>query len=178
MAPSRRRVELVAPDPAWTGMADRHGAVLGSLLGDNLISLHHIGSTAIPGILAKPVIDLLPVVHELARVDGARPALVAAGFQWRGENGIAGRRFCLLEDPASGLRLVHVHIFVAGSAEIDRHLAFRDYLRAHPGEAADYQAQKQTAARLHPEDPLAYNDAKSDWIKACEQRALAWRRGG
>ncbi|MBX3480651.1 MAG: GrpB family protein [Caulobacter sp.] len=176
MTGPRRRVELVAPDPAWGDRAAAEAALLADILGDNLIVVHHIGSTAIPGIEAKPVIDLLPVVRDLGRVDRLEPALVGAGFQWRGENGIAGRRFCLKEDPASGRRLAHIHIFAGGSPEIERHLAFRDYLRAHPAEAVDYQTIKQQAARLHPDDPLAYNDAKNDWIKACEQRALSWRR--
>jgi len=81
----------------------------------------------------------------------------------------------VLSDSTTGQRLVHLHIFEHGSAEIDRLLAFRDYLRAHPNEASAYEAEKRRAAGLHPDDSLAYNDAKSDWIKACELRALAWR---
>jgi GrpB-like predicted nucleotidyltransferase (UPF0157 family) len=69
-----------------------------------------------------------------------------------------------------------LHAFQRDAAEIARHLAFRDYLRAHAQEARAYEREKERAASLHPDDVLAYNDAKSPWIKACERRALAWWR--
>ncbi|HEY2660606.1 MAG TPA: GrpB family protein [Caulobacteraceae bacterium] len=173
-ASERIAVELLAHDPAWAQLADHEARRSAALLGDNLLVTHHIGSTAISSIRAKPIIDLIPVVRDLSALDAQEMEVRALGYDWRGEFGLPGRRFCVLNDPASGRRLVHVHAYQDGSTEIGRHLAFRDYLRAHPEEAAAYEAEKLRAATTHPHDMLAYNGAKSDWIVACQTRALAW----
>ncbi|MDR3509297.1 MAG: GrpB family protein [Caulobacteraceae bacterium] len=168
----------LAPHQAdWAPRAAREARRWAEVLGDNLLVVHHVGSTAIPWIAAKPIIDLMPAVRDLAALDAAEPAIRALGYDWRGEFGLPGRRFCLLTDPRTGARLFHVHAYQAGSSEIDRHLAFRDYLLAHRDEALAYEAQKRAAAAAHPNDSLAYNGAKSDWIVACQARALAWWPG-
>lgn len=82
---------------------------------------------------------------------------------------------CILADRASGRRIAQAHVFAAGSEQITRHLASRDHLRAHPEEARAYEAEKLCAQALHPDDVLAYNDAKADWIRACDLRAAAFR---
>jgi GrpB-like predicted nucleotidyltransferase (UPF0157 family) len=174
VAVDRTTVELRPHDPTWASLAASESQRLSDALGDNLIRVEHVGSTAIPGISAKPTIDLLPIVRSLSALDSRSDALRALGYEWRGEFGIAGRRYCTLTHPATGKRLFNVHIFERGSVEIDRHLAFRDYLRAHPDRAREYEAEKQRAAAAQPNDTLAYNDAKGPWIKECEPRALAW----
>ena len=73
-----------------------------------------------------------------------------------------------------GKRPFNVHCYEQTNPEVTRHLAFRDYLRAHPEIAREYEAEKIRAAKLQPDDVLLYNDAKNDWIKAVEKRALAW----
>ncbi len=75
---------------------------------------------------------------------------------------------------ATGRRLFNVHIFETGTPEIACLLAFRDYVRVHRDEALAYESENKRAAALHPSDTLAYNDAKSPWIKQCEARALVW----
>ena len=164
-------VELVAHDPSWALTAAVESRRWSKILGDALIEVHHIGSTAIPGIMAKPVIDLMPVVRSIDVMEEHK--VRGLGYDWRGEFGIPGRRFCTLDDPVSGRRQFNVHVFAEGSAEVARHLAFRDYWRAHPAEALEYEKVKLDAAAQCPEDVLAYNDVKSPWIKACEQRALS-----
>lgn len=173
-AQDRIAVELVPHNPAWAERALAEARRLRGALGETLLTVHHIGSTAIPGIAAKPVVDLLPVVADLAALDAARPAVEALGYVWRGEFGLAGRRYCVLAGP-DGRRAVQAHCYQADSPEVERHLVFRDYLRAHPEQAAAYEAEKRRAARLHPHDSLAYNGEKNDWIQAAEQRAAAWR---
>lgn len=169
-------VKLVPPDPAWPRLAKAEIGRLAGVLGDNLLIVHHIGSTAIAGIRAKPTLDLMPIVRDLAALDAREAAVRALGYDWRGEFGLPGRRFLALSDAVTGERRVHAHAYQADSPAIDRHRAFRDYLRAHPDEAQAYEAEKIRAARARPDDSLAYNDLKSDWIKACETRALAWWR--
>ena len=166
------KVELVPHNPAWAGLADAESQRWLAVLGEGAV-VHHIGSTAIAGIMAKPVIDLMPVVPDVALVD--ERGVVGLGYEWRGEFGIAGRRFCT-RNAVGGERLFNVHIFGVGSPEVSRHLAFRDYLRAFRNEALEYERVKLAAAALCPDDVLAYNEAKSGWLKGCEQRALLWTK--
>lgn len=169
-------IDLVPHDPAWAEIAARESQRLRDALGATLVEVHHIGSTAIPGIRAKPIVDLIPVVRSLDEVDGKQSNVEALGYEWRGELNIAGRRYCILPDLAStrGGRIAQLHIFAAGSERIPRHVAFRDYLRAHPEDAAAYEAEKLRARALHPGDVNAYNTEKTAWILACEERVAAW----
>jgi GrpB-like predicted nucleotidyltransferase (UPF0157 family) len=174
-AERKDKVELRPHDPSWRTVAMAEARRLAPALGGNLLEVHHIGSTAIPAIKAKPIIDLMPEVRSLAALDASSLAVRDMGYQWHGEHGIPGRRFCTREDPEADRRF-HVHIFESGSPEIARHLAFRDYLLAHPLEARAYEAQKERALAQHPDDRAAYQEAKSDWIKTCQIRASAWWR--
>ena len=176
MSRTQRSVELVPHDPAWADTARAESERLKGALGAVFVGAHHIGSTAIPGIKAKPIVDLLPLVRSLEELDAQADRVKSLGYDWRGEFGITGRRFCTLDDSQTDKRLIHVHFFTEGWPDVERHLCFRDYLRAHPDEARVYEGEKLRAAALHPDDVAAYTDAKGPWIKACEQRALDWAR--
>jgi GrpB-like predicted nucleotidyltransferase (UPF0157 family) len=165
-------VELAEYDSTWPPLAALHSGHLAAL-GDLLEVVHHIGSTAIKGILAKPIIDLLPVVTNLELLEQRRTVLERLGYQWHGEYGLPGRRYCLLED-AAGRRIVQAHFFEAGSFEITRHLAFRDYLRDHPIVAMEYEDEKCRAFALFPHDSHAYTAEKAAFIKRIEAQALHW----
>ncbi|WP_293576740.1 GrpB family protein [Phaeobacter sp.] len=164
---------LVAPDPGWPAQchaeADRWREA--GLTG--LVQVHHIGSTAVPGLPAKPIIDMLPVFADMDALDAARPQIEALGYEWMGEFGLPGRRYCRRDDPQTGRRLFQAHCYVAGSGEITRHLAFRDALRDNASLRAGYSAVKGKCAALHPGDLSGYGDCKSGWIKKVEARALA-----
>jgi GrpB-like predicted nucleotidyltransferase (UPF0157 family) len=167
----RRHVELVEHSPAWASEARASATRIAAVLGTTLVEIHHVGSTSIAGIRAKPIIDLLPVVTDLGSLDAAADGLRALGYQWRGEFGIAGRRYCTLDDPATGRRLVQLHAFAVAHPEIDRMLMFRNYLRTHPGEARAYEAEKERCRVLHPDDTMAYAEEKTVWINSCVARA-------
>lgn len=137
-----------------------------------LLDVHHIGSTAIAGIRAKPIVDIIPVVAGLSQLDANRDRVEALGYAWWGEYGIARRRFCTLQEAATQRRLVNAHFFERGDPEIERHIAFRDYLRAHADVAREYEAIKLAAAAQHPDDVNLYNDAKAGWIQAIDKRVL------
>lgn len=96
------KVELVAYDSQWHLLANQEGSLLADLLAGLLITVHHIGSTAIPTIAAKPILDLIPVVKSLDEFDRYRKSMEALGYQWRGEYGLAGRRYCTKTNPATG----------------------------------------------------------------------------
>jgi len=171
------RVVLAPPDPAWERRAALEGERLRGVLGAVLVEVHHIGSTAIPGIEAKPIVDLMPVVVGLAEFDRLQGAVQGLGYRVWGESGIERRRYCTINSALHGRREVQAHVYAAGDPHIERHLAFRDYMRAHGDEARAYEAEKRRCRDLHPDDSHAYWEAKSAWVRAAEGRALAWWSG-
>jgi GrpB-like predicted nucleotidyltransferase (UPF0157 family) len=171
--PTTRPVVLAAHDPRWAEQARARARDIERALGDASIEIHHIGSTSIPGIVAKPIVDLMPVAVSLAAIDARRAALEAMGYEWWGEFGLVGRRFCLLE-ASDGTRLVHAHCYAAGDPAIRGHLAFRDYLRAHPDEARAYEIEKRRAAALHAESSRAYTEEKAAFVRQMLDAALRW----
>ncbi|MBH9554285.1 GrpB family protein [Inhella gelatinilytica] len=168
-----RTVQVVAHDPTWADAHARAAEELHTLLGPRLVALHAIGSTAVPGLAAKPILDLLGVVADLADADACNAALASLGYEAMGEYGISGRRY-FRRDNAQGERTHHLHVFAEGSPHIRRHLAFRDYLRAHPGIALDYGRLKLRLASLHPSDMPAYIAGKDSFVRTIEAQALAW----
>lgn len=168
------KVELVPHVPSWAIQAERESQALMTALSSSLDTVHHIGSTAIPGIRAKPIIDLIPVAVCLDELDDARHRIEALGYVWWGELGLPARRYCTKSDPHTGDRWVHLHCYPKGSTEIARHVAFRDYLLAHPDIAQAYEQVKLRCQALHGEDSHAYGACKHAWIKAREAEALAF----
>jgi GrpB-like predicted nucleotidyltransferase (UPF0157 family) len=179
MTTERRQVELVPHSTDWARRAHLEAARIATALDGVLVTVHHVGSTAIAGIRAKPILDLLPEARSLDALDAAEGRLRALGYEWRGEFGILGRRYCTLDEPRTGVRQVQLHCFATGHTEIARMLLFRDYLRARPDEAHAYEVEKERCRLLHADDTLAYALAKTPWIRSCDERARAgidsWR---
>lgn len=169
-------VELQPHDPQWALAAEREAERLRSALGDTLLRVHHIGSTSIPGLLAKPILDLIPVVRSLAALDAAQGALEQLGYDWWGEFGLPGRRYCGLDDAVRGKRLVQLHCYAGGSPEVTRHLAFRDHLRSRPDLVAEYEAVKRRCVAVHRQSSHDYGACKGEWVARIEAEALAARR--
>ncbi|HUB84593.1 MAG TPA: GrpB family protein [Rhizomicrobium sp.] len=170
-------VQLVPHRAEWADMAKAETARLKKALGDNLVTVHHVGSTAIPGIMAKPIVDLLPVVRSIEKLDAQEGAMRALGYKWHGEFGLEGRRFCTFTDPRTGQRTFQLHCWVDGNQDTRNMLAFRDYLRAHPFIAKAYEMEKIRAAAAQPHDTTLYNVEKNDWIKRTQADAVAWKKG-
>ncbi|HKU53907.1 MAG TPA: GrpB family protein [Rhizomicrobium sp.] len=168
-------MNLVQHDPAWADLARREGDRLIASVGDAVLVVHHIGSTAIPDIRAKPILDLIPVVRSLAAFDNSRQAVERLGYAWWGEYGLPGRRYCTFDDPRTGQRTVQLHCFEQGSPQVTRHLVFRDHLRSHPDLAHEYDVEKARCRDCHPCDSHAYSDCKEAWIRRVEAQALSAR---
>ncbi|MEQ3709717.1 MAG: GrpB family protein [Tateyamaria sp.] len=165
-------MSLVVPyDGTWPIRADEEMQRLREAV-EGLITVHHIGSTSAPGLPATPILDLLPVFSHDAAADASRAALEVLGYEWMGAFGLAGRRYCRRDDPETGDRQVHAHAYVQGHADIRRHLAFRDALRANVSLRAAYASVKGACAARHPEGGEAYGTCKSAWIAKTESRAL------
>jgi GrpB-like predicted nucleotidyltransferase (UPF0157 family) len=169
------RVELVAHDLRWAEAAKTESDALAAALGSAILVVHHIGSTSVPNIRAKPILDLVPVVTSLERLDECRGLTEALGYEWWGEFGLPERRYCTKDDLNTRRRLVQLHCYETGSSEIVRHLAFRDYLRARSDLAREYEQEKLRCQALHPDNTHSYGSCKNAWIKRIESQALAWR---
>lgn len=165
-------VHIVDHDPQWAVRAGGYARLIAGL-GDVVLSVHHVGSTAVPGLVAKPVIDMMVVVRDIAELDRRKGEVEALGLGWHGEFGVDGRRFCTL-DSAEGLRVANVHFYGEDSEHPRRHIAFRDYLAAFPEVAAAYAAEKRRAAEIQPGDSVAYSAEKNAWIRKVELDALEW----
>ena len=167
-------VEVVPHNLEWRSAFDQEATQIAIAIADNLVKIHHIGSTAIPNIYAKPIIDFLIEVKSIHRMDDQCAAMEALGYEAMGEFGLPGRRY-FRKNSAPEIRTHNVHIYQVGSTEITRHLAFRDYMIAHPEAAQQYSDLKRTLAKKYPRDIHAYMDGKDQWIKEMEQIALAWQ---
>lgn len=166
------KVRLMPHDPRWASLAEAEAVRVRAAVGPEILDIHHIGSTAIGGIKAKPILDLLAVATTLSGLDTSRSALEAIGYEWRGESGLRGRRYCTLSNEGTGERMVQLHCYADGDPAVRRHLAFRDHLRAHPALAMMYEQEKIRCAGLHPHDSHAYLECKSDLVKRLEAEAL------
>ena len=164
---------VVAPNPGWPVEFRREAADIGRALGGLAVAVHHIGSTSVPGMFAKPVIDMLLEVSDIHALDRAGGSLERLGYEGLGEYGIKGRRYFRKSD-RSGARTHHLHAFQQNDPHVQRHLAFRNYLIAHPDIAAEYSTLKQELAERYPHDIEAYMDGKDPFIKAHEAKAIAW----
>lgn len=167
---------IVLPhDPAWIDAYSAEASLLESAFPDNVCAVHHIGSTAIPSVVAKPVIDILIVVRVLELVETGALAMRQFGYQVMGEFGIPGRRY-FRKDNSAGTRTHHVHVYAVGNAEIQRHLNFRDYLIAHPQRAAEYSRLKLQLVEQNQRIGQNYQDGKTEFIRHTDALAAAWRR--
>lgn len=145
-----QHITVVPYDPAWSGLYEAEAQAIAGVLGQRLTAIHHIGSTAVPGLAAKPVIDIMPVVRAVTEADECRADFEALGYEYLGEFGIPGRRYLR---KGGDERTHQMHIFASDDVHaIARHLAVRDYLRAHPARAAAYGALKLELAARFPYD--------------------------
>ncbi len=168
-----RTIEVVTYDENWMSLYSEEAEKLRDLLKEELIDIHHIGSTSIIGMKAKPVIDILSVVKDINQIDLYNDQMIAIGFLPKGENGIPGRRYF---QKGGDLRTHHLHLFQQGNQHIERHLAFRDYLRAHPDMMLAYGNLKEELARKYRYDVQAYIEGKHDFVQQIEKKALVWYR--
>jgi GrpB-like predicted nucleotidyltransferase (UPF0157 family) len=158
-----RAVVIVPYDPAWPrrfhGERDRIRSALGTVAS----RIEHVGSTSVPGLAVKPVVDIQLSVPKLADRDSSLPALERLGYRHRGD-WVADHEFLKLHD--AGVRICNLHVCEAGSRWERDHLAFRDRLRADPALAEAYATRKAELARRFPEDRYRYTEEKSEFIRS------------
>ena len=167
-----QHVRVVAYDPRWATLYKEEAEKVREILDGNFYAIHHIGSTSVPGLMAKPIIDIMLVVKKIERVEDVYPQFERLGYECMGEFGIPGRRYFR----KGGEERTHqVHLFEqSNQADIVRHLAVRDYLRTHGEVARRYGALKSVLAKEYPYDIDGYCDGKDAFVKQLERDALRW----
>lgn len=162
---------IVPHDPRWAQIYENEAKLVATLMGDAVRTLHHIGSTAIPDLPAKPIIDILLEVSSLQAVDDCAERLREIGYEARGEYGIAGRRY-FNRKPTGAAIGVHLHGYATGSFQVKRHLAFRDYLVMKPEIAAQYAALKAELSLKDRALKAEYQRAKQPFVDGVTLEAL------
>jgi GrpB-like predicted nucleotidyltransferase (UPF0157 family) len=161
---------VVSYDPAWAARFERWRARIAGALGATAMAIEHVGSTSVPGLHAKPIVDIQVSVAEPDGEDAYVPALASIGLQLRSRDSL--HRF--LRPFRGHPREVHVHVCAAGSEWEREHLLLRDYLRAHPGAARTYGDTKRELAIRWRDDSVAYGEAKTTVILEALRSAQEW----
>ena len=169
----KRRVEIVSYNLNWKNIYKEESEKIKNILSDIIIDIHHIGSTAIPEIKAKPVIDILVEVKDIETVDWYNNKMEEFGYEVMGEYGIPKRRFFR---KGGNKRTHHIHIFQTGNEEIERHIIFKEYLIAHPDKGQEYSKLKEGLVNKYSYDIESYTRGKNDFIKEIDRKAKLWKK--
>jgi NAD-dependent deacetylase len=167
-------LELADYDPAWPRRFEEEAARIREALGDAVAAVEHVGSTAVPGLVAKPVIDVLVGLRRLQLAAAQLEAMARLGYEHLGEFGLPGRLYFRKDE--GGRRSHHVHAVELGGDQWHRHLAFRDYLREHPAEVEAYAEEKRRVA-AEASGRRDYTERKQPYADALFARGWGWYRG-
>lgn len=166
------KVRLSDYNPKWKDSFKNECLIISDMIPDEVVRFEHFGSTSVPGMKAKPVIDMMVLVKDINQIDSYNSKFIEEGYDVAGEWGIPGRR--LLRKGGED-RTHHIHIYQEGHPEIYRYLAVRDNLLEHLEEVKAYSDLKTKLAQLYDETP-EYSNAKRDYVVALEKRALSYFR--
>lgn len=155
-----KSVEVVPYNPDWIKYFESEAKLISQSLGDNCLAIHHIGSTSIPLLAAKPIIDILAVVKDINAVDSATQAMENADFEAKGEAGMLFRRFFQKKKAPA----CNVHIYEQDHAEIQRYLKFRDWMRTHDEDRVAYSNLKQNLSKKYPNNISQYVFGKDAFV--------------
>jgi len=165
-----RAYRIADPDPGWAERYEAEAArIVGSLPADLVTRIDHVGSTAVAGLAAKPIVDIQLSLSAMRPREAYVEPLSALGYRWVLDPWDVEHEY--FSRDVDGERSFHLHVCAAGSQWERRHLAFRDWLRTHPGDASAYAALKRQLADAHPNDTLSYTEAKTDFIARIVERS-------
>ncbi|MEW4233320.1 GrpB family protein [Bacillus thuringiensis] len=168
-----RKIIVVPHENHWSEKFQMEAERLKSAMPET-VKIHHIGSTSVPGLAAKPIIDMIMEVENIERVDRWNERFIELGYIVKGENGISGRRFFI--HGTEEKRSYHLHVFEKGNPEIVRHLAFRNYMMAHCEEAEAYATLKKELAEKYTYDGALYTEGKNEFVRNVDEKAKEWRK--
>jgi GrpB-like predicted nucleotidyltransferase (UPF0157 family) len=165
-------VRLTPARTEWAAIAERLAAAIRAALGERAVGVEHVGSTAVPGLSAKPILDLAVGVGDGVPTDAVKERLEGLGYEFRGNAGDSGGLvFVLSESPQH--RVAHVHVVEHGGCQWHRYLAFRDLLLEHEPARAIYGRTKGELAERFPNDRKSYTDAKDDVVRSLLEQYAA-----
>lgn len=170
--PEPEPVEIVGYDADWPERFRAEAGAIRQALGDTAIRIDHIGSTAVPGLAAKPVIDIQLSVRSFGPSAAYEAPLEGLGYRLLPDPEEPDHRF--YRRPGDRPRRTNVHVCVSGGSWERRHLLFRDYLRSHREEADAYETLKREMALRLGENRYEYTDAKGSFIREAQRRAEEW----
>lgn len=168
-----RKYQVADYNEDWKNIFEKECAVLKSILGVDGNPIEHIGSTAVPGLIGKPTIDILVTVEDFSVAEKYRSQMEEAGYKYLGEYVLPGTRLFVREKDHA--RLVNVHFFPKNHPHIEEMLVVRDYLRTHPEEVKRYGKLKLELAEEFPDDYGAYRKKKDEYMKELLKKAKEWR---
>jgi GrpB-like predicted nucleotidyltransferase (UPF0157 family) len=172
MDEKKREVVLESYQAGWVDQFSEEVRALYPVFWMCWRKVYHIGSTSIPGVVAKPIIDIMPIVHDIQKSDSFNEIMQDMGYVPMGEYGIEGRRYYFKGDL---VHTFHIHAFQSDSPHVERHLLFRDYMRTHEKERQAYSDLKLELVKQYRFDPAGYSDAKNDFIQRIDRQALQWK---
>ena len=164
---ARNVVRVDEYTPEWARLFAEEAARLWAAIGPHVLDIQHVGSTSVPGLAAKPILDIGVAVASFEGALVCVPLLEALGYEYRGENGIPRRHYFVKGDPQG----YHLHMNEIDGQEWRGHIAFRDYLRAHPEVAQAYAELKRRLAAEFPSDRAAYLEGKASFVQDVLDRA-------
>ncbi|MCG3226558.1 MAG: GrpB family protein [Candidatus Heimdallarchaeota archaeon] len=162
-------VKLKDYNKEWSNLFDKEAKLISSAISNYLVDIQHIGSTAIPNTVAKPIIDMAVAIDNLSNIEQVVTLLEEEGYEYRGEQGIPDRHLFVKGDEES--RTHHIHVMVNTSYEWKKHILFRDYLRQHTLEAEQYSELKKKLADKFELDREKYTDGKEEFILKIIEKA-------
>jgi GrpB-like predicted nucleotidyltransferase (UPF0157 family) len=161
-------INVVDHDPRWAETFKHERERLAEVLGDLALAIEHVGSTAVPGLAAKPIVDIMVGVERTPLPESTLIALGTLGYQYRGDSGVPGKQYF-----RTNPRTRHLHVVEFGGEDWVRTLAFRDYLRTHPTAVLEYEALKRELAQFHRDNRNRYLEGKASFIRSVIKRAEA-----
>jgi len=167
-----RKTEILPWTEDWVKQFYKEEIILKDTFKDELLGIHHIGSTSIPTIdFAKPIVDILVIVNDIEKVDLYNEKMASIGYDPRGENGISGRRYF---PKGKERRTHHVHVYQEGNENIRIHLYFKEYLINNPEDARSYGNLKIKLAKQFPNDIHKYQEGKEFFVNELVKKAINW----
>jgi GrpB-like predicted nucleotidyltransferase (UPF0157 family) len=181
----KRHIRVVEHNASWKIQFEELRAVFVQQLNGSFERIEHVGSTSVPGLAAKPILDVVVVIESRTRLTAVIERLGILGYEHEGDLGVRGREAfgpgdgsCPRVDPPTTWPRHHLYVCDRRNAELERQLLFRDWLRAHPIDAERYGSLKRELAEQHPHDIRAYTDGKANFVEQTLRLASAdnnWR---
>ena len=174
MKTNNRNYKIIPYDPQWPILFSKESERISHIIGDNILEIHHIGSTSVPGMSGKATIDILFVVDDISKIDDYISYLKKIGYASLGSRNAKNSH--LFEKEVDDQRLFIIHFYKNNHPEIFQILAIRDYLRAHPNKADQYSEFKLSLFQKFPNDYVQYRKLKDEYMENLKNEAIIWSK--